>query len=650
MKNSFIVTLVAVSVIICTFILIPACKKEDATTIPSVSTLSVRDITQTTAKAGGHITSDGGSDITARGVCWGINNTPTINDNKTIDGSDLGSYFSEITELEPNTTYFARAYAANAEGIAYGSIVSFTTLEAILPVLTTSDPAEITINSAICGGNILDDGFALVSARGIVFDTLQHPSIQNSLGVTIDGEGIGEFTSHLTSLTPGRTYYVKAYATNEIGTAYGSQKSFSTISGSVSLFTSEITEITLSSALGGGNIIDDGGADIKSRGVVWSISPNPDLNDNYTEDGTGTGSFESVLTNLTIATVYYVRAYATNDAGTSFGDEKSFTTRDGIIILNTTPPDNITYNSARSGGSITTDGGSPIHTRGLVWSTYEYPTLTENDGITINGSGIGNFSGTLTDLLSETTYYVRAYAINNVEAAYGNQHSFNTDFLCGSSTVIDFDGNIYNTTQISNRCWMVQNLRTIHYRNGVPIENITGNDEWQEATTGAYAWYENDEYWKSRYGALYNWYAVNNGNGLCPVGWHVPFEDEWSKMTNDLLVVYGVPWESRGKVLKSCRQLGSPIFGCNTGSHPRWDINANHFGTDDFGFSGLPAGYRFGSGQSNHLGRYTEWWSATLNDAGDRAWIRSLHNHNGFVGRTTKVKNWGLSVRCIKDL
>ena len=140
------------------------------------------------------------------------------------------------------------------------------------------------------------------------------------------GTGIGTFTQTLDGLTRGTAYHVRAYATNSKGTAYGLDKSFTTGAELPTLTTTEITSITASSAAGGGNITDDGGSAITARGVCWSTNQNPTIADNKTEDGTGSGIFTSAISNLSTATTYYVRAYATSSAGTAYGPELSFTT------------------------------------------------------------------------------------------------------------------------------------------------------------------------------------------------------------------------------------------------------------------------------------------------------------------------------------
>jgi hypothetical protein len=192
-------------------------------------------------------------------------------------------------------------------------------------VLTTSPASNIAANTASCGGNITTDGGSAITARGICWNTSPTPSLANSF--TVDGTGTGTFTSSMAGLTGGMTYYVRAYATNIAGTAYGNEITFTTTAGLPFLMTTASSNVTGTSATSGGNITTDNGAPVTARGVCWSVTPGPTTADFITSDGTGTGSFVSSITGLTPGTPYYARAYATNSVGTAFGNE---------IILNPT--------------------------------------------------------------------------------------------------------------------------------------------------------------------------------------------------------------------------------------------------------------------------------------------------------------------------
>lgn len=203
-----------------------SCKEEETATIPTVKIASITNITATTATSGGEITSDGGTPVTARGVCWGNNPDPLITENKTSDGAGSGNFISSITGLTPGVSYYIRAYAINAVGTAYSSQATFNA-SAMLPVLSTTSASETTSNSTITGGNITDDGGAPITARGVCWATTSSPSINNNK--TTEGTGTGSFASTITELTPLTTYYIRAYATNSAGTAYGNELTVTTL-------------------------------------------------------------------------------------------------------------------------------------------------------------------------------------------------------------------------------------------------------------------------------------------------------------------------------------------------------------------------------------------------------------------------------------
>lgn len=500
-------------------------------TLPVLATVSTAEtangISDTYIDVGGVVTDDGGSTVTEYGVCWNTSGNPTLsNSYATPYVGDAGGFIVRCQTLSSGTTYYFRTYVTNICGTSYGNQVSFTTTSGVgLPTVTTTTISSISFNTATGGGNVTNAGGGTISGRGIVWNTTGIPTVSSYIGKTNNGTGVGSFASSLTSLDCGETYYVRAYATNEAGTAYGQQVTFTTLcdlditslnftdktntsitvttyvdnycptnsitlryiyyntSGSYSdhsnkvfqsssegsestvitmpsgtyyfgtyaetncestyeffdspftftsasppsVSTASITNISYATATGGGNVTSDGGATVTARGVCWNTTGTPTISNSKTTDGSGTGSFTSSLTGLSDDQTYYVRAYATNSAGTSYGSQVSFKTNTiSIPSVTTTTASSITTNSASSGGNITDDGGASITARGVTWSTSSSLNMGNYQGITSDGTGTGSYTSSLTSLSANTTYYYRAYATNSEGTSLGIQYSFTT--------------------------------------------------------------------------------------------------------------------------------------------------------------------------------------------------------------------------------
>ena len=491
-----------------------------------------------------------------------------------------------------------------------------------IPSLTTAPVTNIETTRATGGGVITSDGNTDIIVRGVCWSTSKKPAIEDTR--TTDGYGEGSFTSNITQLTPNTLYYVRAYATNIIGTGYGNQVSFTSSQiATATLSTTAISTITQTSALSGGNITTDGGSPVTTRGVCWSKTTNPTISDNKTSDGNGTGIFTSNIAGLTGNTKYYVRAYATNIAGTSYGQEMWFLTSPVLPTLTTTVPTPTSTTTAIGGGDISADGGAFITIRGVCWSISPNPTISNSK--TTDGSGTGIFQSNLTGLTANTEYHVRAYATNSAGTAYGQDRTFITDPL----TIKDYDGNDYNVIRIGTQLWTRENLKTTKYINGDAIPLVTEDGAWGALTTPGYCWYNNNmTTYKETYGALYNWYTINAGN-LCPNGWHVSTDDDWITLVNYL----GGSNVAGGKL----KETGT--------SH--W-ITPNTGATNESNFTALPGGYRFDNGLFDYVGSSGYWWSSSAYTAPD-AWYRTMHYDFSKVFRNYNIKKFGGSVRCVRD-
>ena len=391
--------------------------------LPIVSTSEVENVGTTTASCGGNITDDGGAEVTERGICWGTNHSPSMSGSHASAGSGLGGYSCNMTNLAGGTTYYVRAYAKNVKGVAYGEEKTFTTLDFDLPEVTTAEVTNITQTSAKGGGNVTSDGGITVTERGICWDTNHNPTIRDQ--VATSGTGTGSYNCNIAGLNAHTTYYVRAYATNNKGTAYGEEVSFNTSANPPTVSTGSVTNITTSSATGSGNVTSDGGSTVTERGLCWSTNHNPSTGGQHVAAGNGTGEFTAAMTHLNTNTTYYVRSYATNGAGTIYGEEVEFMTRSisepGVTTASVT---NIGNTTATGGGNVISSGGAIVTERGICWSTNHNPTISGSHNY--NGTGTGEYTVNLSNLTPNTTYYVRAYAINSEGTAYGEEVNFKT--------------------------------------------------------------------------------------------------------------------------------------------------------------------------------------------------------------------------------
>ena len=285
------------------------------------------------------------------------------------------------------------------------------------PTVVTGSSSSVSYYSATCGGDVVNDGFLPITARGICWDTIPEPNIAGQH--TTEGSGTGIFTSTLANLEAGITYYFRAFASNELGTTYGETKSFTTLANTPpSVTTVNVTNVTGVSATAGGIITDDGGLPIIEKGICWSTYENPDISGDHVTSTANTGTFACQLSALTQGTTYHVRAYATNTSGITYGEQQVFTTLDLPSGLTITYSD-VSDTSVTFTGTILSDGGTPLSSKGFCWSTSPQPSLSDNI-VTVSGSGTGSFSRTLNGLEPGTYYYARTFATNVLGTAFSD--------------------------------------------------------------------------------------------------------------------------------------------------------------------------------------------------------------------------------------
>ncbi|MCK9203884.1 MAG: fibrobacter succinogenes major paralogous domain-containing protein [Bacteroidales bacterium] len=324
------------------------------------------------------------------------------------------------------------------------------------------------------------------------------------------------------------------------------------------------------------------------------------------------------------------------------------------------PPDVITHDPTsvtdtliETGGTVTSSGASAVTKRGVVWDSVTFITYDFSDTnlfgskkrFTSDGVGDGPYSSTISPLHAGTAYFVRAYAKTEDLTTFGNLIMVSTvpDTI---NTMIDLDGNVYHTMTyywldvlkiVRHSTWTIENLKTTRYATGeeIPIitDSITGDTTrlWKNQISGAYCNYNNDTNNVPVYGNLYNWYAVHSSNRLCPLGWHVPDDEEWQNLLNFL----GGQDIAGGKMKEE-------------GFDHWWDPNSEASNTSRF--TALPGGGRSGvNGSFNFIGQYGNFWTASPGAGPQTAIGYFLYYNAMHVGHTEGNIKSGLSVRCVKD-
>jgi uncharacterized protein (TIGR02145 family) len=609
-------------------ILSDGCKRE---ALPVLTTAEISNIAFTTAISGGNVSDEGSSLVKVRGVCWNTTTKPTVDDNQTTDSTGGGSFVSSMTGLVPNTRYLVRAYATNNAGTGYGLEISFNTQPTGLPIITTKDAILSIPDHYLTGGTIISDGGMAVTERGVCWSTHQSPTILDKK--TSDSTGVGSFSSRIAGIERLTTYYVRAYATNSLGTAYGNQVSFTTpcidfpgIGFSFETFSpiNGATEQPINTTLNWSYLRPGTGTGVIFD-VYFDTSPDP-----ATKIATNLSSNKITLSELDAGTTYYWKVIgweAFYPCNIAKSDILHFSTVKSTPSVSTTGVITYTSTSATIGGYVSAEGSASVTERGVYWGTFPN---SESTGTKLQiGNGTGSFSTSLSGLIPNTIYYVKGYAINSFGIAYGSQVSFNTGLSTAIPTVSDIEGNVYQIVTIGTQVWMAENLKATRYRNGISIPLVTNKNAWNLQTTPRYCWYNNDEgTYKNTYGAMYNWYTVETGN-LCPSGWHVPSDTEWTTLTSYL----------GGDNVASGKQKESGIT--------HW-ASPNTEATNESGFTALPEGYCSENGTFGNIGGYGYWWSVTEYDS-ISVWGHYLYYGYNNRSRSLLNKNFGFSVRCLKD-
>jgi len=621
MKNLFRIS--GVILVVLSIFLVHSCKKEE---VPVITTTAGSNITATTATSGGNITNEGSSTVITRGVCWSTGTTPTIADNKTTDAAGAGSFISNITGLEGGTIYYVRAYATNVAGTGYGTAMSFTTLGQA-PTATAEIATNITTTSATLNGSTNANYLSTV----VTFEygtTINYGSTISAKQSPITGSTNTPVSADLTGLAPGTTYHLIIKTVNTRGTVYGSDMTFTTLGQAPVPINTAVTNITTVSATLNGSV----NPNYLSTELTFEYGTATSYGSTVTAiqspvTGNSSTNISADITGLTPGTIYHYRVKAVNSLGTTYSGDITFTTLGQVPTVTTLAATNISTTIASLNGSVNANYLSSV-------VTFEYG-ITTDYGSTITAiqspvteNTIINISANITGLTAGTTYHFRVKAVNELGTTYGNDLAFTTSFTGITGTVNDIDGNIYKTIGIGSQTWMAENLKTTKYNDGTSIPIVTDGTAWAALSTPGYCWYNNDEAtYKAIYGALYNWYTVGTGK-LCPTGWHVPSDAEWTTLTTYL----GGEYVAGGKL----KETGTT----------HW-TNTNEWVTNEMGFTALPGGNRINGGAFSSVGLIGDWWSDT--ETGAYVWYRLMFYSGINVGRSSSGKQIGSSVRCVRD-
>lgn len=391
--------------------------------------------------------------------------------------------------------------------------------------------------------------------------------------------------------------------------------------------------------------------------------------------GLGTQSHFWTITPYSSDRIYYVYLHSTNSTG-FMGESNMYDFRNGgryircikeRPIVNKTVPvvvtgsiSNITANQVSLSGSISSDGGSPVYSKGLVVSENSTPFIgLTGSKITNVGPSTSSFTTTIKKLSPGRTYYIRAYAANEVGIGYGDILEFNSMDPCGGETYVDYNGYSYKILGMNTNCWFLENLRTEKFSNGESIKRILNSSGWRALSyyistdfinNSAVGSYNNDINLENAYGLLYSGHSIFDPRGLCPEGWRLPTRNEWVSLVNSIS-------PDTGLSLHSCRKIGSTLgIDCQTDVHPRWN-SSSYYGSDKYNFSVFPGGYVYGGSNANFsgLGSDANYWTSeylTSDTTYGRVYYVNFHEVNdiGFnhQDNTYNFRNAGLSVRCIK--
>ena len=393
--------------------------------MPAVTSAVVSSITSTTARFSSSVKNHGGETVTEVGFYYSTEpavdpatalkvNQPYSQDAFSIDVENLNVY----------TKYYVMAYATNSAGTTYSDVATFTT-DSSYPTVQTVGATDINSQGATLSGSVLSDNGASITERGFVYMQGTGTPTTDSYKLKVSGK-TGEYTGALSGLEPNKKYSFRAYAVNSKGTAYGEVMSFLTVTGLPKVSAVDVSKIASTSATLTADVTDHGGETVSEVGFYYSLDPAVDVETSVkvTRNYAG-GAFSTSLTDLSVFTTYYVKAYAVNSAGVAYSSVVSFKTLADVPLVQTLGSAEVGSDGATLSGTVLTDNGASITERGFVWMQGDGTPTTSNSKLQASGT-TGDFTATLSGLDPNKKYSFRAYALNSMGTAYGKVMSFLT--------------------------------------------------------------------------------------------------------------------------------------------------------------------------------------------------------------------------------
>ena len=614
-RISLKITIFTLLFIVFLFMLIQSCKKNEFERVARVSTGTVSNIAATSASITGFVQDAGESGITHYGHCWSTDENPTADlDTKSSFGerNNTGNFSSNMTGLSTGTEYYVRAYAIYEGKESYGKNVSFITDAASAPVVTTVAPSDISDSSAVCGGNVTSDGGAAITARGVCWSTSENPGISDNC--TSNGSDTGTFVSSITGLSPNTTYYVRAYATNSAGTGYGNQLNFTTANNPPVITSDAVKNATEDIAYSYMLTAEDedpqdtlsfsvvqmpSWLDFNTQsGLLSGIPENDDVGDHNISLGVSDG-YVTIYDNFTINVVNVNDTpYFTSSPPTSIEVDVPYSYQ--VYATDVDIGSSLTYYALQLPDWLEYSQSTNI--------LYGTPTLEEQGGHKV-----------ILRVSDGTAYADQDFTINVYQPA---------------GTVTDIDGNVYKTVKIGNQWWMAENIN-VGTKLSDSCVNQTNNSEIEKYC------YRNQDSNCNIYGGLYQWdeamqySAIEEAQGICPSGWHIPSGEEYEEM---LIYLGGLYQNSTG-----CKVL--------IDSTDYWE-NLVPEASNLSGFSAKGAGHRAVS--CSPVAYYGKrqiaiFWTSTNISANYSKEFDLAPNGQNRVDYGDYGKGNAVSIRCIKD-